>query len=97
MARTGAKQRVTVTVFHFAMSDLPSLLLASLNPASRREAEKRLDDFSKQQGFLTHLLRLILDGTKERQIRLAGSVYLKNIAKLRWEEVIYSVSNFYAS
>ncbi|KAJ7224424.1 CAS/CSE protein [Mycena pura] len=86
MARTGAKQRVTVTVFHFAMSDLPSLLLASLNPASRREAEKRLDDFSKQQGFLTHLLRLILDGTKERQVRLAGSVYLKNIAKLRWEE-----------
>ncbi|CAK5267603.1 unnamed protein product [Mycena citricolor] len=68
------------------MSDLASLLLASLNPATRKVAEQSLTELSSQQGFLGHLLGLILDTSKERAVRLAGSVYLKNIAKLRWEE-----------
>ncbi|KAJ7077918.1 CAS/CSE protein [Mycena belliarum] len=68
------------------MSDLPSLLLASLNPVTRKSAEQNLNALSVQEGFLAHLLRLILDGTNERPVRLAGSVFLKNIAKLRWEE-----------
>ncbi|KAJ6591750.1 CAS/CSE protein [Mycena vulgaris] len=68
------------------MSDLPSLLLASLNPATRKAAEQSLNAFSVQEGFLSHLLLLILDATNERPVRLAGSVFLKNIAKLRWEE-----------
>lgn len=72
----------------FAMSDLPSLLLASLNPTTRKLAEQNLNALSLQPGFLSHLLRLILDATKERPVRLAGSVFLKNIARLRWEEVL---------
>ncbi|KAG7451472.1 importin alpha re-exporter [Guyanagaster necrorhizus] len=68
------------------MSDLPQLLLASLNPATRKQAEQSLDAFSAQQGFLSHLLSLVLDQSQERAVRLSGSVYLKNIAKLKWEE-----------
>ncbi|KAJ7504560.1 CAS/CSE protein [Mycena galericulata] len=68
------------------MSALDASLLASLDPATRKAAELNLDALSVQPGFLPHLLRLILDATKERPVRLAGSVYLKNAAKLRWEE-----------
>ncbi|KAJ6621313.1 importin alpha re-exporter [Mycena sp. CBHHK59/15] len=74
------------------MSDLPSLLLASLNPATRKTAEQSLNNLSVQQGFLSHLLCLILDSTKDRPVRLAGSVFLKNIAKLRWEEDVNPLS-----
>lgn len=72
------------------MADLPSLLLASLNPQTRKQAEQSLSAVSTQQGFLTHLLGLVLEQSHERSVRLAGSVYLKNIAKLRWEEVCLS-------
>ncbi|KAJ7918955.1 CAS/CSE protein [Mycena leptocephala] len=74
------------------MSDLPSLLLASLNPTTRKLAEQNLNALSLQPGFLSHLLRLILDATKERPVRLAGSVFLKNIARLRWEEDVNPLS-----
>lgn len=69
------------------MADLPNLLLGSLNPATRKQAEQSLNAFSTQQGFLSHLLRLVLDPAQDRATRLSGSVYLKNITKLRWEEV----------
>ncbi len=69
------------------MADLSSLLLASLNPESRKQAEQNLSAFSTQPGFLTHLLRLVLEPSVDRPVRLAGSIYLKNITKLRWEEV----------
>ncbi|KAH7929305.1 Cse1-domain-containing protein [Leucogyrophana mollusca] len=68
------------------MSDLASLLQASLQPASRKQAEQQLHTLTSQPGFLPHLLRLILDPSKDRPTRLAGGIYLKNIAKLRWEE-----------
>ncbi|KAF8839712.1 Cse1-domain-containing protein [Paxillus ammoniavirescens] len=68
------------------MSDIASLLNASLQPASRKQAEQQLSQLTTQQGFLPHLLGLILDSTQERSTRLAGGIYLKNIAKLRWEE-----------
>ncbi|KAF5323094.1 hypothetical protein D9611_009310 [Ephemerocybe angulata] len=68
------------------MSDLPKLLLASLDPSSRKQAEQKLYELSVQQGFLTHLLALVLEQSQDRSVRLAGGVYLKNIAKLRWEE-----------
>ncbi|KAJ7801877.1 CAS/CSE protein [Mycena olivaceomarginata] len=74
------------------MSDLSSLLLASLNPATRKAAELNLNALSIQPGFLSHLLGLILDPTKERSVRLAGSVFLKNIAKGRWEEDVNPLS-----
>jgi exportin-2 (importin alpha re-exporter) len=69
------------------MADLSSLLLASLNPDTRKQAEQNLTVLSSQQGFLIHLLNLILEPSQDRAVRLSGSVYLKNITKLRWEEV----------
>ncbi|KAF8063522.1 CAS/CSE protein [Lyophyllum atratum] len=68
------------------MADLPALLLASLNPDTRKQAEQSLNAVSVQQGFLSHLLRLVLEPSQDRAVRLAGGVYLKNITKLRWEE-----------
>jgi hypothetical protein len=75
-------------------TDLPTLLLASLQPASRKQAESSLNALSLQPGFITALLRLVLESTQDRAVRLAGGVYLKNLVKLRWEEVsllVYSV------
>ncbi|ESK86419.1 importin-alpha export [Moniliophthora roreri MCA 2997] len=68
------------------MSDLPALLLASLNPATRKQAEQNLNALSEQQGFLSHLLTLVLNQSQDRAVRLSASVYLKNLVKLRWEE-----------
>jgi exportin-2 (importin alpha re-exporter) len=69
------------------LPDLPALLLASLNPDTRKQAEQNLTVLSSQQGFLIFLLNLILKPSQDRAVRLSGSVYLKNITKLRWEEV----------
>lgn len=78
------------------MADLAALLLASLNPESRKHAEQNLNALVSQQGFLSHLLRLVLDPAQDRPVRLSGSIYLKNIAKLRWEEASLSkVINLY--
>ncbi|OJT05838.1 Importin-alpha re-exporter [Trametes pubescens] len=68
------------------MAELPTLLLASLNPSSRKQAEQSLQSLSVQPGFLTHLLTLVLQSTQDRAVRLAASVYLKNIVKSRWED-----------
>ncbi|KDR74835.1 hypothetical protein GALMADRAFT_249739 [Galerina marginata CBS 339.88] len=68
------------------MADLSTLLLASLNPESRKQAEQNLSALSNQQGFLTHLLQLVLEPSQDRAVRLSGSIYLKNVTKLRWEE-----------
>ena len=63
------------------MAELPSLLLASLRPDSRKQAEQSLHALSLQPGFLTHLLSLVLQSAQDRAVRLAGSVYLKNLVK----------------
>ncbi|KAG5652934.1 hypothetical protein H0H81_003010 [Sphagnurus paluster] len=68
------------------MADLPTLLRASLSPETRKQAEQSLNAVSLQQGFLSHLLNLVIEPSQDRAVRLAGSVYLKNITKLRWEE-----------
>ncbi|KAF8583471.1 Cse1-domain-containing protein [Ramaria rubella] len=68
------------------MSDLPSLLLASLAPDTRKQAEQNLNAFSLQSSFLPHLLALVLDPTQNKGVRLAGSVYFKNVIKKRWSE-----------
>ncbi|KAI0055486.1 Cse1-domain-containing protein [Artomyces pyxidatus] len=66
------------------MADIPSLLLASLSPQTRKQAEISLQAFSRQPAFLTNLLQLVLNPTQDRAVRLAGSVYLKNVVKLGW-------------
>ncbi|KAF8650732.1 hypothetical protein AX16_005105 [Volvariella volvacea WC 439] len=68
------------------MADLPALLLASLNPQTRKQAEQNLSSLSVQQGFLSHILQLVLTSSQDRAVRLSASVYLKNVTKLRWDE-----------
>jgi exportin-2 (importin alpha re-exporter) len=69
------------------MADLPTLLLSSLNPGTRKEAESALSQYSDQPGFLSALLQLVLSPAAERPVRLAGSVYLKNTVKRKWDDV----------
>lgn len=76
------------------MADLGNILLASLNPDMRKQAEQSLNTYSTHPGFLAHMLRLVLDSSQNRAVRLSGSVYIKNLAKLRWEEVSM-FSNFW--
>ncbi|KAI0296781.1 armadillo-type protein [Multifurca ochricompacta] len=68
------------------MSDIPKLLLYSLNPQSRKQAEQSLEAYSRQPAFVIHLLQLVLDVTQDNAVRLAASVYLKNTVKLGWLE-----------
>ena len=68
------------------MAELPNLLLASLNPTTRKQAEQGLQALSLQPGFLTHLLSLVLQTSQDRAVRLAASVYLKNLVRSRWED-----------
>ncbi|KAL0569494.1 importin-alpha export receptor [Marasmius crinis-equi] len=74
------------------MADLPNLLIASLNPTTRKQAEQNLSALSQETGFLSHLLRLVLDQSADRAVRLSASVYLKNQVKLRWEEDVQPIS-----
>ncbi|KAI0825963.1 importin alpha re-exporter [Irpex lacteus] len=66
---------------------LPALLLASLNPATRKQAEQNLHALSVQPGFLPVLLRLVLEASQDRSVRLAASVFFKNVVKNKWEDV----------
>ncbi|THH15070.1 hypothetical protein EW146_g5342 [Bondarzewia mesenterica] len=68
------------------MSDIPALLLASLSPQTRKQSEQSLQRYSLQPAFVNHLLQLVLNGAQDRAVRLAGSVYLKNVVKMRWME-----------
>ena len=76
------------------MADLPSLLLSSLRPESRKQSEQALASLSAQPNFLPTLLQLILTPAQDRSVRLAASVYLKNTVKRRWEEVSRSHNPF---
>jgi hypothetical protein len=71
------------------MAELPVLLVASLKPETRKQAEQNLNSISQQPGFLAALLQLVLNGSQEGPARLAASIYLKNIAKTRWDEVSF--------
>ncbi|KAI0088382.1 importin alpha re-exporter [Irpex rosettiformis] len=68
------------------MAELPSLFLASLNPDTRKQAEQNLHALSVQPGFLPVLLRLVLETTQDRSVRLAASVFFKNVVKNKWED-----------
>jgi exportin-2 (importin alpha re-exporter) len=68
------------------MADIPKLLLDSLNPHTRKQAELSLQTYSRQPAFVIHLLQLILDVSNDSAVRLAASVYLKNTVRLGWLE-----------
>ncbi|KAK7678006.1 hypothetical protein QCA50_018946 [Cerrena zonata] len=68
------------------MADVASLLLSSLSPATRKQAEQNLQALSAQPAFLPNLLGLVLNSTQDRSVRLAGSVYLKNTIRSKWED-----------
>jgi exportin-2 (importin alpha re-exporter) len=77
-------------------SEIPKLLLGSLNPQTRKQAEKSLLEYSRQPTFVLRLLRLVLDAIQNIAIRLAASVYLKNTVKLGWlEDVCGFQSNLF--
>jgi exportin-2 (importin alpha re-exporter) len=73
------------------MSDIPKLLLDSLNPHTRKQAEHSLHAYSRQPAFVNHLLQLILDASNDSAVRLAASVYLKNTVRLGWLEDVCSL------
>ncbi|PVF91411.1 hypothetical protein CPB86DRAFT_341122 [Serendipita vermifera] len=74
------------------MADLSAIFHASLDPNSRKQAEKALEEYSAQPSFALHLLKLALEGNQDRAVRLAASVYLKNIARKRWVQVSTSLT-----
>jgi exportin-2 (importin alpha re-exporter) len=90
MAGSELRQKLLATHQDFQqhpMADLSALFLASLNPQTRKQAEATLAQYATQPEFVLHLLQLTLDGAQDRAVRLAASVYLKNIARKRWTPV----------
>ena len=72
------------------MSDiLPTLLLASLAPQTRKDAENQLEALAQQSSsqILLLLLQLVLDTNQTQAVRLAGSIFLKNLIRRGWDEV----------
>lgn len=65
---------------------VPELLLGSLNPATRQQAEKQLGEAAKQPGFVPHLLSIVLDKGQKNEVRMAAAVYFKNAARRRWAD-----------
>ncbi|KAI0029192.1 importin alpha re-exporter [Vararia minispora EC-137] len=68
------------------MSDVPTLLLSSLRPQTRKHAEAALASYASHHGFLPSLLALALAPAQDRPVRLAAAVYLKNAVKAHWPE-----------
>jgi hypothetical protein len=68
-----------------SMVDLAGLLLASLNPDSRKQAEQNLNALGLQQGFPSHFLGLVLDPAQDHSVRLSGSSSARqhNISQMR--------------
>ncbi|KAG9044436.1 importin-alpha export receptor [Tulasnella sp. UAMH 9824] len=65
---------------------LSDVLLASLSPSTRSQAETTLSTLSTTQPqFLTSLLQLVLDQSQQIQARQAAAVYFKNVIKRRWD------------
>ena len=69
------------------MAELSTLLLASLNPGSRKAAEHSLLEFSNSPNSLSTLLTIILDPSGDPGARLAAGTLFKNTIKRRWFEV----------
>lgn len=66
--------------------EVPQLLLGSLDPNTRQQAEKQLSQAATQTGFLPHLLSIVLDNAQRSEVRMAAAVYLKNAARRRWAD-----------
>src|SRR6202041_1695194 len=64
-----------------------NMLLASLNPQTRKSAEQALISFSNQNDSLVALLAFVLDSRQDKGARLAGAALFKNTIKRRWFEV----------
>ncbi|ODV84031.1 hypothetical protein CANARDRAFT_9028 [[Candida] arabinofermentans NRRL YB-2248] len=69
------------------MSDIQSVaqvLEQSLLPATAKQAELTLRNVELQQGFPSTLLHVIATDSLSSSIRLAGSLYFKNLIKRKW-------------
>ncbi|KZP16361.1 hypothetical protein FIBSPDRAFT_958084 [Athelia psychrophila] len=69
-------------------SDLPSLLLASLHPASRKQVKQSLAALSATPGFIGALLQLVLgQGTQDCSVHFRGRVSQSRfLSRTRWSE-----------
>ncbi|KZP13769.1 hypothetical protein FIBSPDRAFT_960190 [Athelia psychrophila] len=69
-------------------SDLPSLLLASLHPASRKQVKQSLAALSATPGFIGALLQLVLgQGTQDCSVHFRGRVSQSRFQRrTRWSE-----------
>lgn len=75
---------------------LSDVLLASLSPSTRSQAETTLSTLSTTQPqFLTSLLQLVLDQSQQIQARQAAAVYFKNVIKRRWDAEVRVKSYFF--
>ncbi|KAG8694409.1 importin-alpha export receptor [Ceratobasidium sp. 394] len=66
--------------------EVPQLLLGSLDPSTRQQAEKQLAQAATHAGFLPHLLGIVLDKAQRSEVRMAAAVYFKNAARRRWTD-----------
>ena len=83
-SRFEIERRIVCPPLISTMPGIAPLILASLNPETRRQAEQNLHALSSQPGLLAAILHLILDASQDRSVRLAASVFLKNTVKRRW-------------
>lgn len=65
-------------------TDVPSLFAALLVIDQRQAAEAQLLTLSAQDGFLPHLLLIVLDPSHPLTVRQSACLYLKNQIKNRW-------------
>lgn len=65
-------------------SDVPTLFAALLVIDQRQAAEAQLQTLSGQDGFLPHLLLIVLDPSHSLTVRQSACLYLKNQIKNRW-------------
>ncbi|KAG7713014.1 hypothetical protein KL949_005308 [Ogataea haglerorum] len=69
------------------MTDIASvsqLLAQSLSPSTAKLAEKSLRSVEDQQGFPSTLLHVVAANDLSSSVRLAGSLYFKNLIKRKW-------------
>ncbi|KAG7863931.1 hypothetical protein KL919_001246 [Ogataea angusta] len=69
------------------MTDIASvsqLLAQSLSPSTAKLAEESLRSVEDQQGFPSTLLHVVAANDLDSSVRLAGSLYFKNLIKRKW-------------
>ena len=72
------------------IKSLSELLKATLDPAHRNEAEKKLTEVHKVIGFGPVLLQVIMSTEVELPVRQAAAIYLKNMVSSHWSLLLHN-------